>query len=125
MIIFLPYEDHFPKAFIHRSWYLNDRDRPKLFPRFAKANWPEQSAQTITKGPNQSGEIRPSIWLNDQIIGRWELEKDKTEYKIVMSLCRDISKSLHCSIMEKKAELEQFINEQLIQISSSKNKCGC
>ncbi|MFX0209871.1 MAG: DNA glycosylase AlkZ-like family protein, partial [Candidatus Hodarchaeota archaeon] len=75
IISFLPYEDHFPKAFINRAWFLGEKNRSKLFPRSVKSYWPSQPStkpQTAHKGPNQSGEIRPSIWLNDQIIGRWE-----------------------------------------------------
>ncbi|MFX0050897.1 MAG: winged helix DNA-binding domain-containing protein [Candidatus Hermodarchaeota archaeon] len=120
VINFLPYEDHFPKAYIDRSWFITEKDRPKLFPRNKNSYWPSKPTQVLepaSRGMIQSGELRPSIWLNEKIIGRWELEKNKKEFKIIMSLYQDVDSSLERSIMEKRDQLERFINERLVPIS--------
>jgi hypothetical protein len=120
IINFLPYEDHFPKAFIDRSWFISGKYQFKLFPRNKKSYWPSQPTQVLeptSRGMNQSGEIRPSIWLNEQIIGRWELEKSKSGYNVIMSLYQKVEPSLEQIIQEKKNRLERFINEKLVPIS--------
>ncbi|MHA2226970.1 MAG: DNA glycosylase AlkZ-like family protein [Candidatus Hodarchaeales archaeon] len=117
IINLLPYEDHFPKAFIDRSWFISKENNPKIFPRNAKSYWPQQPTQVISKGVNTTGEIRPSIWKDGQIIGRWEIEGTKKEKKIVMSLYTNVSPEIKSEIKKKKYELEQFINNKLIQIS--------
>jgi hypothetical protein len=120
VINFLPYEDHFPKAYIERSWFISEKDRPKLFPRNKKSYWPSKPTQVLeptSRGVIQSGELRPSIWLNEKIIGRWELEKNKQEFKVIMSLYQDSNASLKDCIMEKRDQLERFINERLVPIS--------
>lgn len=120
IINFLPYEDHFPKAFIDRSWFISEKCQLKLFPRNKKSYWPSnptQSFEPTSRGMNQSGEIRPSIWLNEQIIGRWELDKSKLGYNIIMSLYQKVDPSLEQIIQEKKDEFERFINEKLAPIS--------
>ncbi|MHA2119304.1 MAG: DNA glycosylase AlkZ-like family protein, partial [Candidatus Thorarchaeota archaeon] len=40
VIWFLPYEDHLPKAFIDRSWYLGDEMRERVFPKLREHYWP-------------------------------------------------------------------------------------
>ncbi|MFX0184300.1 MAG: winged helix DNA-binding domain-containing protein [Candidatus Hodarchaeota archaeon] len=120
VINFLPYEDHFPKAYIDRSWFISEKNRPKLFPRNKKSYWPTKPTQVLeptSRGVIQSGELRPSIWLNEKIIGRWELEKNKKEFTIIMSLYQDVDSSLKDSITEKRDQLERFINERLMPIS--------
>jgi hypothetical protein len=120
VINFLPYEDHFPKAYIDRSWFISEKDRPKLFPRNKKSYWPSKPTQVLeptSRGMIQSGELRPSIWHNEKIIGRWELEKNKHEFKVIMSLYQDVGSSLRDSITEKRDQLERFINERLVPIS--------
>ncbi len=120
IVNFLPYEDHFPKAFIDRSWFIIEERQSKLFPRNKKSYWPSnptQSFEPTSRGMNQSGEIRPSIWLNEQIIGRWELDKSKSGYNVIMSLYQKVNPSLEQVIREKKEELERFINEKLVPIS--------
>ncbi|MFX0171808.1 MAG: winged helix DNA-binding domain-containing protein [Candidatus Hodarchaeota archaeon] len=120
VINFLPYEDHFPKAYIERSWFIAEKDRPKLFPRNKNSYWPSKPTQVLeptSRGMIQSGELRPSIWLNEKIIGRWELEKNKKEFNVIMSLYQDVDSSLEGSILERKDQLERFINERLVPIS--------
>ncbi|MFX0087298.1 MAG: DNA glycosylase AlkZ-like family protein [Candidatus Hodarchaeota archaeon] len=116
IITFLPYEDHFPKAFLDR-WYIDQELKQRLFPRFYKSYWPEKPLKIINTGPNTSGEIRPSIWLNNNIIGRWELDKKDKEYKIVMDIYRKLENSQISLIEEKKRNLEKFINKKLVPIS--------
>ncbi len=58
LIHLLPYEDHFPKAYRVRDWYISSDVTPSVF-----------HVGKIDYGP-----LRPSIWLNGEIIGRWEVE---------------------------------------------------
>ncbi|MFX0211572.1 MAG: DNA glycosylase AlkZ-like family protein [Candidatus Hodarchaeota archaeon] len=120
VINFLPYEDHFPKAYVDRSWFISEKDKPKLFPRNKKSYWPSKPTQVLeptSRAMIQSGELRPSIWLNGKIIGRWELEKNKKVFKVIMSLYQDVDSSLEEFILEKRDQLERFINERLVPIS--------
>ncbi|MFW9854493.1 MAG: winged helix DNA-binding domain-containing protein [Candidatus Thorarchaeota archaeon] len=117
VINFLPYEDHFPKAYRDRSWYISESDQERVFPRSAKNFWPEKPESTIFTGPNTSGEIRPSIWLNDTIIGRWELEGTNKKLRVVLSVFHEHSSDVISQIKEKKGELESFVNERLVPIS--------
>jgi hypothetical protein len=116
IITFLPYEDHFPKAYIDR-WYVDQELKQRLLPRSYKSYWPEKPLKIIKTGPNTSGEIRPSIWLNENIVGRWELDKTNEGYKIVMSVYRKLKNDQLSLIEEKKNHLENFINEKLVPIS--------
>jgi hypothetical protein len=124
LITFLPYEDHFPKAYRERSWYIDNTMGEKVYPRNAKAFWPSPAITTpnvpISRGMNQSGEIRPSIWLNHQIIGRWELdplEKKSDGFRVVMELYQDVSSTIETIVEKKRTQLEDFINKRLIPIS--------
>ncbi|MHA2253876.1 MAG: DNA glycosylase AlkZ-like family protein [Candidatus Kariarchaeaceae archaeon] len=121
VITFLPYEDHFPKAFFDRDWYIDDKIRPKVFPRNAKSYWPtspDTVLEPTSMAMNQSGEIRPSIWLDNQIIGRWEMDKlSKKEYKITSSIFQKVSQGIQKEIQHKQNELENFINSKLVPIS--------
>jgi hypothetical protein len=124
-ITFLPYEDHFPKAYRERSWYIDNTIGEKIYPRNAKAFWPSPAITTpnvpTSRGMNQSGEIRPSIWLNHEIIGRWELNslgKKQDGFKVVMKLYCKITPTIKALIQEKRENLENFINELLLPISS-------
>jgi hypothetical protein len=117
VISFLPYEDHFPKAYNDRSFYIPEHDREKVFPKSVKSFWPEVSDQISSTGPNVSGEIRPSIWLNHTIIGRWELEKTKKQCRIGISIFHDLPPEIVSRIKEKKEHLESFVNDRLLPIS--------
>ncbi|NTV83978.1 MAG: winged helix DNA-binding domain-containing protein, partial [Bacteroidales bacterium] len=57
LVHFLPYEDHFPKAYHIRNWYLSADTLPLVY--------------QIRK--IEHGQLRPTIWLNGEIIGRWEM----------------------------------------------------
>ena len=79
IINFLPYEDHFPKAYFIRSWFLNDQ----IAPLVSKA------------GTIYMGQVFPSIWLNGQIIGGWEMNwTDKTKSAMKITITKIFEKHL-------------------------------
>ena len=105
IVNFLPYEDHFAKGYKKRDWYISDEVKSKLFG---------------VKGIDR-GEIRPSIWLNGEIVGRWEYEwidKKKTAMKIVIPYLNDrvITDTARELIEQNRVELENFTNEKLVPL---------
>jgi len=106
VINFLPYEDHFPKAYSLRSWFLKD----EVTPLVSKA------------GTIYMGQIFPSIWLNGQIIGGWEMnwiDKKKSAMKITITNIleeQNLSQEIHHKIENQRAELENFVNVKLIPL---------
>ncbi|MCK5298094.1 MAG: AlkZ family DNA glycosylase [Candidatus Heimdallarchaeota archaeon] len=102
----LPYEDHFVKAYKIRNWYLSDEIFPKL----------------NIAGTMHMGQIRPSIWVNGEIKGRWEIDfvdAKKSEMKVeIVYLEKEISKSKELTqlIEEQIQDLEHFANEKLIPL---------
>ncbi|MCK5184251.1 MAG: AlkZ family DNA glycosylase [Candidatus Heimdallarchaeota archaeon] len=102
----LPYEDHFVKAYKIRNWYLSDEIFPKL----------------NIAGTMHMGQIRPSIWVNGEIKGRWEIDfvdAKKSEMKVeIVHLEKEISKSKEFTqlIEEQIQDLEHFANEKLIPL---------
>jgi hypothetical protein len=106
IINYLPYEDHFPKAYKIRDWHINAEVTANLYKQ-GKMDW---------------GQIRPSIWLNGEIKGRWEMnwvDAKKTKVEIIIEyLHNDLRKDKKVmSLVEKEREsLELFFNEQLIPI---------
>ncbi len=108
VINFLPYEDHFPKAYKEREWYISEALQGKLF----------------NVGKIDYGQLRPSIWVNGIVVGRWEMEwlnerKDSASVRIV-HLLPDLAqkKEIQSLVEKKKSELEQFINEQLLPLKN-------
>lgn len=123
VVWFLPYEDHLAKAFIDRTWYLSNDNRSKLLPHLREHYWPPDVSipTTIaTKATNTSGEIRPSIWIDGEIVGRWELEEDEGTFSVVYKLYRKVRPKYGNMIPEKARELEDFVNTRLVPISKSK-----
>jgi hypothetical protein len=106
VINFLPYEDHFPKAYKIRDWYITSEVTSNLYKQ-GKMDW---------------GQIRPSIWLNGEIMGRWEmnwLDSKKTKAEILLEyLHKDLKNNRQAmDLVEKEKEsLKAFFNEQLIPI---------
>jgi len=106
VVNFLPYEDHFPKAYTIRNWHLSEEIVPKLY-KVGRMDW---------------GQIRPSIWINGEIKGRWEIDfvdAKKTAMKVeIVHLEKEISKSKELTqlIGEQKKELEHFSNEKLLPL---------
>jgi hypothetical protein len=120
LVWFLPYEDHFLKAFIDRSSFIGEDIRPKLFPADKKHFWPsnpDAHKKMPSKGLRATGEVRPSIWLNGCVIGRWEMDDEKKSKRVVMSLYSKVSKPQEKRIEEVRHELESFINSELMPIS--------
>ncbi|MHA2322330.1 MAG: winged helix DNA-binding domain-containing protein [Candidatus Thorarchaeota archaeon] len=83
---FLPYEDHFLKAFIDRRGFIDEDVHHKLFPVDRKHFWPsnpDAQRKIPSKGVRTTGEVRPSIWLNGSVIGRWEMDDGGGLKKVV------------------------------------------
>lgn len=119
LVWFLPYEDHFLKAFIDRSEFIEEEIQPKLFPADRKHFWPsnpDAPQKMPSKGVRATGEVRPSIWLNGRVIGRWEMD-DEGLKNVVMSLYSKVTKTQEKMIGQVKNHLEEFINASLMPIS--------
>ncbi|MFC1726647.1 winged helix DNA-binding domain-containing protein [candidate division KSB1 bacterium] len=108
VINFLPYEDHFPKAYNIRDWFLSEEISPRVL--------------SVGMYKTDYGQLRPTIWLNGEIIGRWEIQwkdKDKSEAEVEIV---DINKKNVTSgkvdglIETRKKELKDFINEKLVAV---------
>jgi hypothetical protein len=120
LVWFLPYEDHFPKAFILRHFYIDEETKEKLLPKSIRHYWPPDMTpppQREYHGPIAAGQIRPSIWLDGKIIGRWEMEEKNDEFQIVRNIYRKVSREIVEIINRKQNDLEEFINKRLVPIS--------
>lgn len=120
LVWFLPYEDHFLKAFIDRTRFIEDELQPKLFPADRKHFWPsnpDAPQKMPSKGLRATGEVRPSIWLNGRIIGRWEMDDERGLKKVVLSLYTKVTQAQEKKITNVKNQLEEFINSSLMPIS--------
>ena len=112
VVNFLPYEDHFPKAYSKRDWFLSDDISPKVL--------------SVGMYKTDYGQLRPTIWLNGEIIGRWEIGwKDKAKTEAEVEIVDIDKKNITSPIVEelietRKNELENFINERLIPIMKNK-----
>jgi|GEM_PF-2261531 len=108
IISFLPYEDHFPKAYFIRNWFLSE----------------EVAALVYKEGVIFRGQIFPSIWLNGEIIGGWEMNwvnNKKTKMKVaVTAIHKNKKQSAQTQdlIERHRADLEQFINEKIVPLTS-------
>ncbi|MDO8055593.1 MAG: crosslink repair DNA glycosylase YcaQ family protein, partial [Candidatus Hermodarchaeota archaeon] len=124
VIAFLPYEDYLAKAFIDRSWFIEPDLQDRLFPRKARSYWPTGTTPTrapaLTSGINQSGEIRPSIWLNGSIVGRWELGGVTDNITISYDLYSQLPSAIRTQIQEQQKRLEAFVNTKLLPISRAR-----
>jgi hypothetical protein len=111
VINFLPYEDHFPKAYKIRDWYLSDAMLPKL----------------IHVRGVEYGQLRPSIWIDGRIVGRWEhgfVDKGKTRMEIdIIELEDEVESNSRLSglITCEKNDLLDFINSRLIPLMRKKS----
>lgn len=112
IISFLPYEDHFPKAYQERSYFISEEVKARLF-----------GVRGLDKG-----EIRPSIWLNGEVIGRWEYsweDNKKTTMKIeiiYLNESRIKSKTITNKIEKIRLDLEKFTNEKIVPLIKMKKK---
>jgi predicted transcriptional regulator len=123
IVWFLPYEDHFLKAFIGRSTFIEEAIQPKLSPADKKHHWPSNPdayRKMPSKGLRATGEVRPSIWLNGRVIGRWEMDVEGSSKRVVTSLYSKTTKKQESMIEQVRKELEVFINSSLMPISGKK-----
>ncbi len=120
LVWFLPYEDHFLKAFIDRAQFISEEIQPMLFPADRKHYWPsnpDAPQKMPSKGTRATGEVRPSIWLNGDVIGRWELDDDDSEKRVVTSIYKKVNKNQVRAIEDVRIDLEKFVNTRLVPIS--------
>ena len=120
LVWFLPYEDHFPKAFILRQFFIDNETEEKLLPKSIRHYWPPDMIpppQKEYRGPIAAGQIRPSIWLDGRIIGRWEMEEKNDQFQIVRNIYRKVSGEIIEIINKQQDDLEEFINKRLVPIS--------
>ncbi len=120
IVFLLPYEDHFPKAYSEREWYLDSECKDVIFPRNREYFWPpkmEPPPSGQATGMNASGEIRPSIWVDGKIVGRWEIEVEGKTAKVHTGLVHKVSQDSNNLIERKCVELEEFLINRLIPIS--------
>ncbi len=117
---FLPYEDHFLKAFIDRTPFMSEDIQNRLFPVDRKMFWPSNPDAKVrmpSKGMRATGEVRPSIWLNGQVAGRWEMDDDGDQKRVVTSLYTKATKQQKTLVEQVRGQLEEFINSSLMPIS--------
>jgi len=120
MVWFLPYDDHFLKAFIDRTSFIKEDVQPNLFPVDRRHFWPSNpDAPLIMPGPGlrATGEVRPSIWINGDVVGRWEIDDGEEQKKIVISIYRKVTRNHQESIEQSRKNLENFVNDSLQPIS--------
>jgi len=120
MVWFLPYEDHFLKAFIDRTSFIKEDVQPYLFPADRRHFWPSNpDAPLIMPSPGlrATGEVRPSIWINGDVVGRWEIDDGEEQKKIVISIYRKATRNHQERIEQSRKNLENFVNDSLQPIS--------
>jgi len=120
---FLPYEDHFLKAFIDRGRFISEDIQPMISPADKKHFWPSKPDEPRvmpSPGVRATGEVRPTIWLNGVVIGRWELDDAGKQKKVVTSLYSKIAKKQQERVEEVRVSLENFVNSSMLPISGGK-----
>ncbi|MFX1483114.1 MAG: DNA glycosylase AlkZ-like family protein, partial [Promethearchaeota archaeon] len=120
---FLPYEDHFLKAFIDRSRFISAEIQHRISPPDRRHFWPSQPDEPRvipSPGVRATGEVRPTIWYNGNVVGRWEIDDIGKEKRIVTSLYTKLDKLGIESIEEKRMDLDCFVNSILLPISGGK-----
>lgn len=107
VIHFLPYEDHFPKAFFRRDWFLASAEKELVY----------------ESGAINRGQIRPTVWLNGQIVGRWEIkwqDSKKSASRIELVGVHVNSEIEMAAIETQRKRLENFINDKLVPLMNRK-----
>jgi len=120
LVWFLPYEDHFLKALIDRTSFIREDIQSYLFPADRRHFWPSNpDAPRVMPSPGlrATGEVRPSIWLNGEVVGRWEIDDGEEQKKIVISIYRKGARNHQESIEQSREKLENFVNDSLQPIS--------
>jgi hypothetical protein len=105
VISILPYEDHFTKSFILRNWFLD----------------PAHLALVTFEGRMFMGQIQPSIWINGNIVGRWEWnwsdnKKTRGSARIAALQSKAISSLALSRIEERLSDLELFMNKKMVPL---------
>lgn len=120
---FLPYEDHFLKAFIDRNRFISAEIQHRISPPDRRHFWPSKPDEPRvmpSPGVRATGEVRPTIWYNGNVVGRWEIDDIGKEKRIVTSLYTKLDKLGIESIEEKRMDLDCFVNSILLPISGGK-----
>ncbi len=110
-VFFLPYEDHFPKAYFNRDWFLT----------------PALTQIIMGQGVTMRGQLMPTIWYNYRIVGKWRIEytnKKKNKAEIAIEHIEEHLSSNSCvekEINEVKTSLQSFIN-QFLSFNEEKKK---
>ena len=120
LVSFLPYEDHFPKAFTIRTWYLTEEAKKYLFPRRPEHYRPPEMNPPPSGPPtgmNQSGEIRPSIWVDGKVVGRWEIDLSDGNTVVNIGFVSSVPSRVKKIIEETRENLREFIQFRLVPIS--------
>ena len=123
LVWFLPYEDHFLKSFIDRTGFINEDIQARLSPADRKHYWPsnpDAPRAMLSRTLAATGEVRPSIWLNGRVVGRWEMDDEGEQKRIVTSLYTQDARDHHESIEQIRSDLEDFVNQALLPISRGK-----
>lgn len=107
----LPYEDHFPKAYARRDEFLS----------------PEAADLLMGKRKIELGQIRPSIWLDGQAIGRWEVErpaKGGAASVAIKGFIKSVSRSknLGDAVETERRCLEVFLSRKLLPLCGAKEE---
>ncbi len=111
----LPYEDALPKGYVERSWYLSDRSRAVVYPHNVEDLHPADFlAASKPQGANRTGEIRPSIWHEGRVVGRWEFAKADS---VVGRIHEDVGAQATAQVDDALHRLEGFVRAQLVPIS--------
>jgi len=102
IVHFLPYEDHFPKAYLLRDWFLSD----------------SVSEIVYEKGTINLGQIRPTIWVNGEIVGRWEIAWKGPQKSTARVELKGTQNAVAYSgrIESERQRLEDFINSSLVPL---------
>lgn len=107
-IAFLPYEDHFVKAFTDRNWFLGRDVLPLV----------------TETGIQMQGQVLPSIWQGGQIIGRWRIRwEDKQKSSAQVEVVELLDNTFAGEAIERhRQKLEIFINEQIAPLVGTGKK---
>lgn len=113
LVHFLPYEDHYPKAFARRSWFLA----------------PEAEKLLFSRKVTELGQIRPSIWLDGEAVGRWEIERpargSRLPAKVVVAgLVKSArgSRAVRELVEERRRAVEDFLNRRLLPLGEAEEE---
>ena len=102
----------------------------RLFYSHGRAPGPTLSTdETEPSGQgSELGQIRPSIWLDGEVIGRWELEPAgragrSTRVKIIRVIRPSrFSKKVLSGIEDRRRELELFIDKKIAPLRTMEEK---